>query len=69
MPSAGKFATSVAKIRKVESKTKKIISFFAETEYLRHLPDGNVLANEQAPQASSDEKTRAGQKNVVVPFI
>jgi hypothetical protein len=33
---------SGTKIRKVESKTKKIISFFAETEYLRHLPDGNV---------------------------
>ncbi|MBQ3909237.1 MAG: hypothetical protein II746_08550, partial [Bacteroidaceae bacterium] len=55
------FSFSGTKIRKVESKTKKIISFFAETEYLRHLPDGNVLANEQAPQASSDEKTRAGQ--------
>ena len=26
-----------AKIRKVESKTKKFFSFFAETEYVRHL--------------------------------
>ena len=26
-----------AKIRKVEHKTKKLVSFFVETEYLRHL--------------------------------
>jgi hypothetical protein len=31
MPSASNFAISIAKLRKVERKTKKLVSFFAET--------------------------------------
>jgi len=34
--SAKNFAIFRAKLRKVESKTKEFIHFFAETEYLRH---------------------------------
>jgi hypothetical protein len=37
-------AISVAKVRKVEHKTKKFVSFFVETEYLRHL-DGKDRKN------------------------